>query len=208
MRLCMWSWLHPGWFCAGFRFVVWFDVVSLKLASSSFACAQCVFLTNVLQVFDISHAKTCIKWFRIWHVVWLVKNKTTHHLRLNWHTLLDMWHWGDIETFGFVFENVTWHFEFGVARQMKFIKHTHCLCLSSLIVRILCYLHIQISVYPTHKCIQSTIKRWPPEINKKATFIPMNRENWLLVTDEALEFEKKPVDVQDFKKITDRIRGM
>ena len=36
----------------------------------------------------------------------------------------------------------------------------------------------------------------------------MNRENWLLVTDEALEFEKKPVDVQDFKKITDRIRGM
>jgi hypothetical protein len=28
-------------------------------------------------------------------------------------------------TFNFVFENVTWHFGFGVARHMKFVKHTH-----------------------------------------------------------------------------------
>ena len=27
----------------------------------------------------------------------------------------------------FVFENVTWHFGFEVERQMKFVKHTHCL---------------------------------------------------------------------------------
>jgi hypothetical protein len=26
----------------------------------------------------------------------------------------------------FVFENVTWHFGFGVAHHMKFVKHTHC----------------------------------------------------------------------------------
>jgi hypothetical protein len=29
--------------------------------------------------------------------------------------------------------------------------------------------------------------------------ITMNKENWLLVTDEALEFENQPIKVQDFK---------
>ena len=31
-------------------------------------------------------------------------------------------------------------------------------------------------------------------------------ENWQLVTDEPVEIEKSPVEVQDFRKITDRFR--
>ena len=72
----------------------------------------------------------------IWHVVWLVKKKTTcqlAHSKLKWHVLLGMWHWGDILnenvdrqlTITFVFEKVKWHFGFGVERQMKLVKHTH-----------------------------------------------------------------------------------
>ena len=35
----------------------------------------------------------------------------------------------------------------------------------------------------------------------------MNRENrWPLVTDELVEFEKQGVQVQDYRKITDRFR--
>ena len=34
----------------------------------------------------------------------------------------------------------------------------------------------------------------------------MNRENQPLVTDEPVEFEHKPVDVQDFRKITNHFR--
>ena len=30
-------------------------------------------------------------------------------------------------TFIFVFENIMWHFGFEVERQMKFVKHTHCI---------------------------------------------------------------------------------
>jgi hypothetical protein len=34
-------------------------------------------------------------------------------------------------------------------------------------------------------------------------------ENWQLVTDEAVEFEKEPVEVhQDFRRITDHFRGI
>ena len=33
-------------------------------------------------------------------------------------------------------------------------------------------------------------------------------ENWQLVTDEPVEFEKLPVEVQDRKKITDHFRGI
>ena len=36
----------------------------------------------------------------------------------------------------------------------------------------------------------------------------MNGENRLLVTDEPVEFEKQPVEVQDFRKITDHLRGI
>ena len=35
---------------------------------------------------------------------------------------------------------------------------------------------------------------------------PMNGENWPLVTDEPVEFEKEPVEVQDFRKITHHFR--
>ena len=31
---------------------------------------------------------------------------------------------------------------------------------------------------------------------------PLNEENQSLVTDELVEFEKKPVEVQDFRRIT------
>ena len=34
----------------------------------------------------------------------------------------------------------------------------------------------------------------------------MNMENQLLVTIELVEFEKRPVEVQDFKKINDHFR--
>ena len=36
----------------------------------------------------------------------------------------------------------------------------------------------------------------------------MIRENRQLVTDEPVEFEERPVEVQDCRKITDRFRGM
>ena len=35
-----------------------------------------------------------------------------------------------------------------------------------------------------------------------------NKENWLLVTDEPVEFEKKPVEVQGFKRTTHHSRGV
>jgi hypothetical protein len=35
-----------------------------------------------------------------------------------------------------------------------------------------------------------------------------NEENRLLVTDEPVEFEKSPVDIQDFTKITHHRRGI
>ena len=36
----------------------------------------------------------------------------------------------------------------------------------------------------------------------------MIKENRQLVTDEPAEFEKKPVEVQDCRKITDHLRGI
>ena len=33
-------------------------------------------------------------------------------------------------------------------------------------------------------------------------------ENWQLVTDEPGEFEKSPVEVQDFRRITDHLGGI
>ena len=33
----------------------------------------------------------------------------------------------------------------------------------------------------------------------------MNGENWPLLTDEHVEFEKQPIEVQEFKKITDHL---
>ena len=36
----------------------------------------------------------------------------------------------------------------------------------------------------------------------------MNTENRQLVTDEPVGFEKLPVEVQDFRKITNRFRGI
>ena len=38
--------------------------------------------------------------------------------------------------------------------------------------------------------------------------VAMNRENRLLVTDEPVEFEELPFEVQDIRKITDRFRGI
>ena len=36
----------------------------------------------------------------------------------------------------------------------------------------------------------------------------MTGENRQLVTDEPVEFEKYPVEVQDFRKITENFRGI
>ena len=36
----------------------------------------------------------------------------------------------------------------------------------------------------------------------------MNGEKQLLVIDEPVEFEKSPVEVQSFKRTTERLRGM
>ena len=36
----------------------------------------------------------------------------------------------------------------------------------------------------------------------------MIAENRQLVTDEPVEFEKKPAEVQDFRRITDHFRGI
>ena len=41
---------------------------------------------------------------------------------------------------------------------------------------------------------------------KTSETIPMIRENRQLVTDEPVEFEKKPVEVQDSRRITDHFR--
>ena len=38
-------------------------------------------------------------------------------------------------------------------------------------------------------------------------FPSMIGEDWQLVTDEPVEFEKLPAEVQDFKKLTDQFRG-
>ena len=42
--------------------------------------------------------------------------------------------------------------------------------------------------------------------DKHMHFAPMIRENQQLVTNEPVEFEKFPVEVQDCKKITDHFR--
>ena len=40
-------------------------------------------------------------------------------------------------------------------------------------------------------------------VNKtKIEAVAMNRVNWPLVTDEPVEFEEKPVEVQDLEEIT------
>lgn len=36
----------------------------------------------------------------------------------------------------------------------------------------------------------------------------MNRENWPLVVDEPIEFENLLVEVQDFRKIMDKFKGI
>ena len=36
----------------------------------------------------------------------------------------------------------------------------------------------------------------------------MNGENWLLVTYELVEFEKLPVEIQNFREFTDHFRGI
>ena len=36
----------------------------------------------------------------------------------------------------------------------------------------------------------------------------MNGENWQLVTNELIELEKQPVELQDFTKIADCFRGI
>lgn len=36
----------------------------------------------------------------------------------------------------------------------------------------------------------------------------MNGDNWPLVTDELVEFEKHPAEVQDIMKITDYMKSM
>jgi hypothetical protein len=36
----------------------------------------------------------------------------------------------------------------------------------------------------------------------------MIRENWQLVTDEPVEFDKQPVEVQDCRKFTYHFRGL
>ena len=36
----------------------------------------------------------------------------------------------------------------------------------------------------------------------------MIKENWMLVTSEMVEFEKEPVETQDYMKITDHFRGI
>ena len=36
----------------------------------------------------------------------------------------------------------------------------------------------------------------------------IKEENWLLLIDEWVEFEKQPVEVQDFKKVTNHFRGI
>jgi hypothetical protein len=37
---------------------------------------------------------------------------------------------------------------------------------------------------------------------------PTSGKNRRLVADEPVEFEKQPVEVQDFKKLTNRFRGI
>ena len=44
-----------------------------------------------------------------------------------------------------------------------------------------------------------------PEVSN---FNPVIRENRQLVTNEPVEFENKPVEVQDCRKITDQFRGI
>ena len=71
--------------------------------SSAMKCTRCVFLTEILHAFDIWRTKiTCT-------------SIDTHNFKRKRKCQL---------TFVFVFENVTWHFEFEVECQMKFIKHT------------------------------------------------------------------------------------
>ena len=36
----------------------------------------------------------------------------------------------------------------------------------------------------------------------------MNMDDWLLVTNEPVEFDEKPVEVLDFMKVTDQFRGI
>jgi hypothetical protein len=39
-----------------------------------------------------------------------------------------------------------------------------------------------------------------------AALSAMKGENWQLVTDEPVEFEKKPVEVREFKRVIDHFK--
>ena len=47
--------------------------------------------------------------------------------------------------------------------------------------------------------MMKTTQWWMDGWGAHVKAITMNKENWLLVTDEALEFKNQPVEVQDFK---------
>ena len=68
---------------------------------------QCVLLTKFVQVFDVWHAKTCTKIKCTCSVTCDENNHTSVDiLKLTWHVLLGMWHWGDILD---VNVDVNWH---------------------------------------------------------------------------------------------------
>ena len=70
---------------------------------------------------------------------------------------------------------------------------------------------IQLSLY--HFNFDSVINWQNTVVAGSPSFIeldayPMNRENRLLVTDEPVELEKRPVEVGDSRKVTDHFRGI
>ena len=83
------------------------ESLGIQLQLLRFHLRQCVFLKVFASFWYLTYKnlhknKMHVNWhtrFRFWHVVWLVKNKTTRQLtlyKLKQHVLLGMWHQGDI----------------------------------------------------------------------------------------------------------------
>jgi hypothetical protein len=71
------------------------------------------------------------------------------------------------------------------------------------------YAHMQY-LYCCHNLVYVLSKTPIPNRNFavcKRGYASLNRGNRLLVTDELVKFEKEPVELQDFREITDHVRG-
>ena len=145
---------ESSWFYTNIRLQLSPSKSFLEVANPSIRPQPvCIFWQKFMQVliFDTQKLAQKLDVYQFTHIVYILtcsetcEEKITRRLtlyKLRGHLLLGICRWGDIlednvdvnwHSF-FVFENITWHFEFEVEHQMKFVKRTHCQQRSCLLV--------------------------------------------------------------------------